>query len=811
MADIAAPGKFLTVTKEAYANDDEDVPIQFNAIILSETEILTCAHNVHGAPYVYVIVNKLSSNLTKIKITEDQIEIHEESSGFAFDIAKITLEEPLEFNDNVGSIDLVDKDYKLNDPSEMITVYGDMVLGGTSRTRRYDIKYLNGAKCKSKYGDLFDANHLMCYTLDESMGTPSTFGGPMISKKNNKLVGMTIFGLPDKPVIFQPIAPLLDWIRKPKMRHSFFSKALLKGEVIENMSHAKFIAAIHAPAKFSDTVGRIDLVDKDYKLNDPSEVVIVYGYGMLYNIGPMILRRCDANYIFDVERATASNIRQTILFTTGEASKDGEIITAGDSGGPVVSKTNGKIVGITTGINGTTGGRGMFLPITPFLDFIHDPKSVKPLPPSLTPNEAKFMADIAAPAKFLTATKEDFADADEDVQLKFNAIILSETEILTCAHNVHGAPYVYVMVNTLSSNPTKIKVTKDQIEIHQKYALSGFAFDVAKITLEEPLEFNDNVGSIDLVDKDYIMNDPSEMVTVYGEMILSGTIRTRRYDTKYLDGAICKPKLDAPFGANHLMCYTLDGSMGTPSTFGGPMISKMNNKLVGMTIIGLPDKPVIFQPIAPLLDWIRKPRSVRLTPKEAKFIADITVPGKFLSFFKENFADADEDEAIEFNAIILSKTEILTCAHSVHGAPYVYVTVNKLSRNAKQIKVTKDQIEIHQKYALLGFAFDIAKITLEEPLEFNDNVGSIDLVDKDYKLNDPSQMVTVYGDVVFDGTIQTRRYDTKYLDGAKCKSKLDAAFDANHLMCYTLDGSMRNYCEYGSFIKSKVMFKFQWF
>ncbi|XP_055307358.1 coagulation factor IX-like, partial [Sitodiplosis mosellana] len=245
----------------------------------------------------------------------------------------------------------------------------------------------------------------------------------------------------------------------------FFSQALLKGEVIENMSQAKFVAGIYAPARylylfkdkltdaygemlstctafilskteiitnahcvagapyiyvvagtkvaleknlikvekgrfayhplynesivggfdiakitlekpleFSDTVGSIKLVDKDYKLNNSSEVVTVYGYGVLNNIGPKILRRCDANYISDVERANTFNPVQALYFTTGDSTKDGEIITAGDSGGPVVSKTNGKIVGIAVGINGTIGGRGMFLPITLFLDFIHDPK-----------------------------------------------------------------------------------------------------------------------------------------------------------------------------------------------------------------------------------------------------------------------------------------------------------------------------------------------------------------------------------------------------------------------------------------------------
>ncbi|XP_055327096.1 uncharacterized protein LOC129580569 [Sitodiplosis mosellana] len=480
-------------------------------------------------------------------------------------------------------------------------------------------------------------------------------------------------------------------------KHGFFSQALLKGEVIENMSQAKFVAGIHVPAnhpndanrikmstctafilskteiitnahcvydapyvyvvagtkvvsdanqkikiivekeniawhshyshlifgafdiakitlktplEFSDTVGSIELVDKDYKLNDPSEVVTAYGYGVLNNTRPSILRRCDANYISDVERANTFKPRQTLDFTTGEATNDGEIITPGDSGGPVVSKTNGKIVGINTGYR-TTGGRGSFLPITLFLDFIHDPKSVKPIPPPLTSNEAKFIADIMAPAKFLTAYKEDYADANETNQLNFNAIILSRTEILTCAHSVLGAPYVYLTVNKLSRNATKLKVTKDQIEIHEKCALSRFAFNVAKITLEEPLEFNDNVGSIDLVDRDYKMNDPSEIVTVYGDMVLDGTVRTRRFDTKYLDGAKCKPKLGAAFDANHLMCYTSDGSMETSSTFGpigGPMISKKNNKLVGMTIFHLVGELVVFQPIAPLLDWIRKPK-----------------------------------------------------------------------------------------------------------------------------------------------------------------------------------------------------------
>ncbi|XP_055316124.1 mite allergen Der p 3-like [Sitodiplosis mosellana] len=219
-------------------------------------------------------------------------------------------------------------------------------------------------------------------------------------------------------------------------KHGFFSQALLKGEVIENMSQAKFVAGIltpsnhpndanrimmsrctafilskteiitnahcvydapyvyvvagtkvvsaanqkikikvekeniayhrhyshlifgafdiakitlETPLEFSDTVGRIELVDEDYKLNDPSEVVTAYGYGVLNNIGPLILRRCDANYISVVERVNTFNPSQTLYFKTGEAKNDGEIITPGDSGGPVVSKTNGKIVGIITG------------------------------------------------------------------------------------------------------------------------------------------------------------------------------------------------------------------------------------------------------------------------------------------------------------------------------------------------------------------------------------------------------------------------------------------------------------------------------
>ncbi|XP_055296840.1 serine protease 3-like [Sitodiplosis mosellana] len=132
---------------------------------------------------------------------------------------------------------------------------------------------------------------------------------------------------------------------------------------------------LKTPLEFSDTVGSIELVDKDYKLNDQSEGVTAYGYGVLNNTGPLILRRCDANYISDVERANTFMSSQTLCFTTGEATNDGKIITPGDSGGPVVSKTNGKIVGITVGMNGTADGRGAFLPIALFLDFIRDPKN----------------------------------------------------------------------------------------------------------------------------------------------------------------------------------------------------------------------------------------------------------------------------------------------------------------------------------------------------------------------------------------------------------------------------------------------------
>ncbi|XP_055316924.1 serine protease 3-like, partial [Sitodiplosis mosellana] len=147
---------------------------------------------------------------------------------------------------------------------------------------------------------------------------------------------------------------------------------------------------LKTPLEFSDTIGSIEVVNKDYKLNNPSEVVTAYGYGVLKNTGPSILRRCDANYMSDVQRGKTFMPSQTLYFTTGEATNDGEIITPGDSGGPVVSKTNGKIVGITTG-HKTTGGRGMFLPISLFLDFIHDPKNFLLLSKKILPMLTKLL------------------------------------------------------------------------------------------------------------------------------------------------------------------------------------------------------------------------------------------------------------------------------------------------------------------------------------------------------------------------------------------------------------------------------------
>ncbi|XP_055308701.1 coagulation factor X-like [Sitodiplosis mosellana] len=230
--------------------------------------------------------------------------------------------------------------------------------------------------------------------------------------------------------------------------------------------------------------------------------------------------------------------------------------------------------------------------------------------------------------------------------------------------------------------------------------------------------------------------------------------------------------------------------MGTPSTFGGPMISKKNNKVVGMTIIGSPDQPAIFQPITPLLDWIWKPRNVTfelkaLAPEEAKFLADVQVPGKLATVFKAT----KQTDLVTCNAFILSPTEIVTNAHCVHGAPYAFVKVNKLVKDAKTIEVTRDQISIHKDYQVGKHEFDIAKIRLKEPLQFNDNVGSIDVADKDYKLNDPSEVVSVYGDMLVDGSIQTRRYDTNYLDDRSCKPKNSQLFFDNHLfgtnnLCY---------------------------
>ncbi|XP_055306730.1 coagulation factor IX-like, partial [Sitodiplosis mosellana] len=155
------------------------------------------------------------------------------------------------------------------------------------------------------------------------------------------------------------------------------------------------------------------------------------------------------------------------------------------------------------------------------------------------------------------------------------------------------------------------------------------------------------------------------------------------------------------------------------------------------------------------------------TMSQAKFVAGIHIPAKHPN-------EANRKMMSFCTAFILSKTEIITNAHCVDDAPYVYVVAGTKAvsdENQKiKIKVEKENVAYHPYYShLIVGAFDIAKITLKTPLKFSDTVGSIELVDKDYKLNNPSELVTAYGYGVLNNIrpLILRRCDANYMSDAK--------------------------------------------
>ncbi|XP_055306575.1 uncharacterized protein LOC129570878 [Sitodiplosis mosellana] len=85
-------------------------------------------------------------------------------------------------------------------------------------------------------------------------------------------------------------------------------------------------------------------------------------------------------------------------------------------------------------------------------------------------SQAKFVAGIYAPTKYLYAFKDNLTDTDREMVITCTAFILSKTEIITNAHCVAGAPYAYVVAGTKVASyeyqQIKIKVEKENIAWH---------------------------------------------------------------------------------------------------------------------------------------------------------------------------------------------------------------------------------------------------------------------------------------------------------------------------------------------------------
>lgn len=156
-----------------------------------------------------------------------------------------------------------------------------------------------------------------------------------------------------------------------------------------------------------------------------------------------------------------------------------------------------------------------------------------------------------------------------------------------------------------------IKIDAHQIKIHGKYNDNPIMHDIARITLEKPIE-KYTVHPLPVVGKDHILNNfKLEILTLYGYAQKQFPHHLRRCEVKYISGKTAKEEFymnDSQFNEKHLMgTWPTDGSTNLAHSFFGDSGSPVLNKdkhVVAMLVGGDNEKPDWIEPITINYDFI---------------------------------------------------------------------------------------------------------------------------------------------------------------------------------------------------------------
>lgn len=178
--------------------------------------------------------------------------------------------------------------------------------------------------------------------------------------------------------------------------------------------------------------------------------------------------------------------------------------------------------------------------------------------------------------------------------------ILLNNTIVLAAHILYDTENATVLIDILNGkNKHVILVNKKQIKVHPNFKPNAtdypIPFDIAKITLNESLIFNEFVDRKDIADKNYSYNYGSDEVTAhgYGELENNKSRKLRCFDAKYTSANDNKEyyeefctKFGVTFEAEAFMGLASTGLNNTPYTSagdcGGPVVSKTNNIVIGL-------------------------------------------------------------------------------------------------------------------------------------------------------------------------------------------------------------------------------------
>lgn len=172
------------VVLKSYQNDEKRL---CSATIVSSWKVVTIASCVYKKDSVYLELGSmnLNSSYFRVNVSQENIIVHPEySSDFpqANNIAVIYLKNQLQFEEKIGKIEMVDKDYKAKPGANIVA------LGISQHTTYKNIRYVdatieNFKECRYNYWKinkyrLLKQDKQMCINLDDlNVNIARTFSG----------------------------------------------------------------------------------------------------------------------------------------------------------------------------------------------------------------------------------------------------------------------------------------------------------------------------------------------------------------------------------------------------------------------------------------------------------------------------------------------------------------------------------------------------------------------------------------------------------------------------------------------------------